>query len=284
MTKLTLALIISLSISVESLAQIDDKSEDNYPPVVIKNSESHSLSSAYIDQEYQIYIHLPSNYKSSDTTYPVLYLVDTDIAFGFTADANRILAIAGEAPELIIVGISYGAYYGQKGNNRRRDYSPTEDPDYPNSGGAKKFLSFIQYELIPFVESNYSVNPSDRTISGASIGGLFALYVLFHQPGVFNRYIIGSPSLWWDSGVIFEYEKKYSEERSDLNAILFLSVGGKEDVEKMVLPWQKLTEVLKQRNYNGLKLTTLKFSETLHSSACLLSLVTGIRAVYSEEK
>jgi len=45
--------------------------------------------------------------------------------------------------------------------------------------------------------------------------------VLFQHPDIFNRYKISSPSLWWDNGVTFEFEKKYSEKHSDLPARVF---------------------------------------------------------------
>jgi predicted alpha/beta superfamily hydrolase len=41
---------------------------------------------------------------------------------------------------------------------------------------------------------------ANRTIIGQSLGGLLATQVLFSKPALFNRYIIISPSLWWNNG------------------------------------------------------------------------------------
>ena len=148
------------------------------------------------------------------------------------------------------------------------------------SGAAENFFGFIRDELIPVIDSKYRTNPSDRTLSGASLSGLFSLYVLFEHPGTFNRYKISSPSLWWDDGAIFENEKSYSEKYSDLPARVFLSVG---DDEPTTESWKKLVKVLEDRNYKSLKLTTMIFDDALHLTACLLAAVRGIKSVFSDE-
>jgi len=161
-----------------------------------------------------------------------------------------------------------------------RDYTPTVVEEYDTSGAAENFFGFIRDELIPVIDSKYRTDPSDRTLSGASLSGLFSLYVLFEHPGIFNRYKISSPSLWWDDGVILEYEKKYSEEYSDLPANVFLSVG---DVERTVVSWKKLVKVLEDRNYNSLKLTTMIFDDAPHLTACILAGVRGIKTVFADD-
>ena len=249
-------------------------------PVTIANSEQFTLYSSNIQQDYKIYIHLPESYSRSDTSYPVFYELDADICFGISSEVSRLLSRRKEMPEVILVGIAYGAYSGQEGNNRGRDYSPTAIAGSPTSGGAENFLRFIRDELIPLIDSKYRTNPIDRTLSGASFGGLFSLYVLFEHPGIFNRYKISSPNLRWDNGVIFEYEKKYSEKHSDLPANVFLSVG---DVEQRIKAWNKLVQTLENRNYKNLKLTTMIYDDAPHGTACILAGVRGIKAVFSDD-
>ncbi|MEJ7682540.1 MAG: alpha/beta hydrolase-fold protein [Segetibacter sp.] len=59
----------------------------------------------------------------------------------------------------------------------------------------------------PFIEKNYKTN-SSKTIIGQSLGGLLATEILLTKPSLFNKYIIVSPSLWWDNGSLL---KKSSE-------------------------------------------------------------------------
>ncbi len=273
-------LYVFLFLACQSDEQSNVSSVITNPPVTIANSEQFTLFSTNTQQDYKIYIHLPSSYSRSDTTYPVIYGLDADIGFGMTSEMSTLLPVRKEMPEVIIVGIAYGAYPGQEGNNRMRDFTPTADAKYPTSGDAEKFFRFIRDELIPVIDSKYRTNPSDRTLSGASLSGLFSLYVLFEHPGIFSRYRISSPSLWWDNDVTFEIEKKYSENHSDLLARVFLSVG---DVERTVESWKKLVQVLEDRNYKSLKLTTMIFDDAPHLTACILAVVRGMKAVFSDD-
>ena len=54
-------------------------------------------------------------------------------------------------------------------------------------------------ELQPFIEKKYRGSGS-RTLIGESLGGLLATEILFKQPSLFDKYIIISPSVWWDNG------------------------------------------------------------------------------------
>lgn len=273
-------LVSIIHLSSQSGAQVKEMAGEYKSPVGIANSEHFSLFSSNVQQEYQIYIHLPSSYSRSDTTYPVVYGLDADIGFGMISEMSTLLAFRNEMPEVIIVGIAYGAYPGQEGNNRVRDFTPTAVEEYNSSGGAEKFFRFIRDELIPVIDSVYRTNPNDRIISGYSLSGLFSLYVLFQHPGIFNRYQSSSPSLWWDNGVIFEYEKQYSEKYSELASRVFLSVG---DSEGTLESWEKMVQVLKDRNYKKLKLTTMIFDNAPHITACILAGVRGIKSVFIED-
>ena len=82
-------------------------------------------------------------------------------------------------------------------------------PGAKKNGGAANFLRFIREELQPFIDKEYPTIPSDRGYFGDSLGGLFGLYALFNEPETFNRYIIGSPSIWWDEKAIVKQAEKF---------------------------------------------------------------------------
>lgn len=86
-------------------------------------------------------------------------------------------------PEMIVVGIM--------SKDRGCDLTPTHsilgrdgtvDPDFENSGGGEKFTSFIQKELMPYMESHYNTQPY-RMFVGHSLGGLCVLNSLVDHPG-----------------------------------------------------------------------------------------------------
>jgi predicted alpha/beta superfamily hydrolase len=236
-------------------------------------STKHIISKAVSDSFY-ILVSVPDGYYTSDKKYPVL--LDGDIAFGMAASIARYLQIGENIPELIIVGIGYGSIDKSAGEKRRRDYRPVE------SGGAENFLLFIKDELIPYIDSNYRTIPNERTINGYSIGGLFALYALFTQPDIFNRYIVGSPSLLWDNSSIFSYEENSSEKIADKQINIFISVGSEESDEKYFDPTDKMVTQLQERNYSALKLEAKVFSGSKHLVGPPESLAHGLISVFGK--
>jgi len=172
-------LVIFVLFSIQSKGQHKKNPVKANPLVTIDNSEQFTLYSSNTQQDYKIYIHLPANYTVLDTSYPVIYQLDADIGFDSGAETCKLLSFRKEMPEVILVGIAYGAYPRQEGNNRGRDFSPTAVAESPASGGAGNFFKFIRDELIPVIDSNYRTNPIDKTLTGASFGGLFSSVCTF---------------------------------------------------------------------------------------------------------
>lgn len=263
-----------------------------FPCVALPNTEVRTLKSTVADQVYQLYIGLPYNYATVQKALPVLYLLDANIGFG-VLEFLRMLQHVHEVPDFLLVGIGYPVYHFMETLElRQRDYTPTVDQKMaaqtastqPGSepyemGGAATFLQFFQAELLPFMMTNYRIDATDRGIVGVSLGGLFALYTLFHQPDLFSRYIIISPSLWWDNQVVFAYEDKLATTRNELKARVFMSAGSleSEDIKDNVI---RLAERLCQRNYDGFQLKVQILEGETHVSGVSSAICKGVRAVY----
>ena len=56
-------------------------------------------------------------------------------------------------------------------------------------------------------------------------GGLFCAYAAFTDATLFNRYVMVSPSLWWDDGVCFRYEEAHWRRSHSLPLHLFVTAG-----------------------------------------------------------
>jgi hypothetical protein len=248
------------------------------------NSKQYSLYNAteeYIFSEsvadtFHVMFSVPDGYYSGDKRYPVLYVLDGDVAFGMAVSIARYLQIGENIPELIVVGIGYGALDKSAGEKRRRDYRPTQ------AGDAENFLNFLKDELIPFIDTNYRTVPEDRTINGYSIGGLFGLYTLFTKPETFNRYIIGSPSLTWDNYSIFNYEENSPDKIGEMKLSIFISVGSEESDEKYFDPTDKLVIQIQERNYSGLRLEAKVFDGSSHLMGPPESLTHGLISVFGK--
>jgi predicted alpha/beta superfamily hydrolase len=255
-----------------------------------------------------MFVSLPETYTKTDKSYPVLYIVDANFAIGSATEIVR-LGSQGEyeLPEMIIVGIGYALKeLNEVTALRYRDLTPTdigpdayeanrraelEKPPYLGSGQAGKLLGFIREELMPVINAEYRTKPADSTLWGDSLGGLFGLYALFHHPESFQRYVIGSPSIWWDHEVTFQYEEDYAKSHTDLKARVFMMVGGEEEPEHipalaafgMVRNVLRLDGLLKSRSYPSLELTTYIFEGETHSSVFTMGIARGLRAVYRDE-
>lgn len=248
------------------------------------NTQIKKFHSSIIDDDFNIYISLPDDYDKSDKKYPVLYLLDGDIAYGLATSIARYLQFGNNIPELIIVGIGYGALNRSKGNMRSRDYTISPRKGRPGTGGAPKFREFIKEELFPYINNAYRTDPDDNILSSYSLGGLFAIYTLFTKPEMFNKYIIGSPYLMWDNLRIFDVQEKAFENYDDINARVFISVGSEEDEENYFNPIDEMVTRITDKGYKNLKLDTKVFDGGTHLLGPPEALSYGLVSVFSKEK
>ena len=261
-------------------------------PVPIANSELRTLTAINIPgQVYQLRVFLPERYcDSGTTTYPVLYLLDGDYCFAMATDILRYLVYGGEVPELILVGIAYDSVgMASEGgiNMRVRDLTPSPAENRPGSGGAEGFRRVLQEEIFPFIESNYRAAPGDRAVWGHSLGGLFGLYVLFHSPELFQRYIIISPALRYGKPDAFDLEEAFAQTHNDLpstqlrtgQAKLFLTVA---EFEYYYPPFPKFVRTLQSRQYQNLEMQAQVMTGATHFSVVAEGLARGLKAVFGK--
>ena len=247
-----------------------------------------SLHSTIVGDDYKISISLPSGYNTSHSSYSVLYVTDANSNFAVAAQWTRRMTQNGKLPPMIVVGIGYRTDSLAR-TLRLRDMTPDHDPSLRRShaGRSSYLLRFIKEELMPFVRQHYRTSP-DAAYAGMAIGGVFGLYVLFHEPETFQRYLIASPSIWYDSTVLFKYEHEYARTHHDLPARVYLSAGGREETEagftRMATNVKKLDELLANRHYPGLRLTTQVLEGETHSSVFPAALNQGLRELYSRER
>ena len=166
-------------------------------------------------------IYLPEGYNPTDTVhYPVIYLLDGSADEDFIHIVGLVqfnsFEWVNQISKSIVVGIATV--------DRRRDFTfPTtvaEDKNAnPTAGHSDRFISFIENELQPFIQGKYKTG-SSKTIIGQSLGGLLATEILFKKPELFNKYIIVSPSLWWDNGSLLN-QSIANFERTDI----YIGVG-----------------------------------------------------------
>ena len=123
----------------------------------------------------------------------------------------------------------------------------------------------------------------DRAWFGHSFGGLFGTYALFNNEGLFLRFVIGSPSLWWNNHAILSVEESFAASKKVLPARVFFSVGLLEQPPPypMVADLRAFIDRLERRSYKGLKFQAHFFDDENHVSVIPATISKGLRFVYS---
>jgi uncharacterized protein len=240
------------------------QSPATYPSVPILGSELRALKSSQTGRDYDLYIKVPGDYATSkDKKYPVLYVLDGQWDFKLLDSVYGGLFYDKFVPAMIIVAVTYSGANADYGALRAMDYTPTPVSQVNGSGGGPKFLSFLKSELIPFIETNYRADPSHRVLLGSSYGGLFTLYAMFADPGLFGGYISASPAVPYNDRFSFKQEAEYFGKRKDLPVRLYLAVGEREPLAQ---PVKEFIQVVSGRNYKGLKMQTAIIAGERHAS------------------
>lgn len=224
MKNLSIVLLLIFSTSL-ILAQKNNALElEVVKPFVL--GEIVDIQSKTLDEKRSLNIYLPEGYNKSDTIkYPVIYLLDGSADEDFIHIVGLVqfnsFEWINQIPKSIVVGIS--------SVDRRRDFTfPTtiqEDKRrFPTTGGSDKFISFIQNELQPFIDAKFKTT-KDRTIIGQSLGGLLATEILLKRPMLFYKYIIVSPSLWWNNGSLLNQNSGIFSDNFIQSTEIYIGVG-----------------------------------------------------------
>ena len=249
-----------------------------FPPVTIPNTEVRSLRSTTTGRAYDLYVYLPSRFVSG-AKYPVLYLLDGQWV-KLLASIQGGLLYDKFVPDVMVVGITYSGPNANYDSLRAVDYTPKAAPSNPGSGQAAKFLTFLESELIPFIETNYPGDPTRRALMGASLGGLFTLYAMFTKPELFAGYAAGSPAVTYANRGAFDDEAAYAVAHNALPAKLYVAVG---DQESLFAPVQALVRTLRARGYEGLTLENRVIAGERHSGNKPEAFNRGVRFLFHQQ-
>ncbi|MCS3530854.1 alpha/beta hydrolase [Chryseobacterium sp. JUb7] len=213
----------------------------NVKPLTI--GEIRTIKSKILNEDRILNIYLPQNFDKTKS-YPIIYLLDGSMnedfihVTGLVQFFNQMYSM----PETIVVGIA--------NIDRKRDFTFHTDlkdlqKDYPTTGHSDKFISFLEKELKPYIESQFKT--TDKYLFGQSLGGLLATEILLKKPEMFNNYFIISPSLWWDDESLLKQASQLLTKIPDTKKFIYVSVG-KGEHPVMVKDAEDLFDVLKKSN------------------------------------
>jgi predicted alpha/beta superfamily hydrolase len=282
------------------------------PPV-----ETHLIRSNHVRQTFKVQVMQPMRKRGETVRFPVIYATDGNFAFDVLKGlSHSIQSFEHDAPRFILVGIGYpGDSPFAATLLRARDMTfpgypelnleppPVEGTLQVEKGsrkffGAEDFQRFIEDELFPLIDKHYETIPNDRTYYGHSLGGGFGLFTLFSKSHLFRNYLVSSPGLIYHGesqpGIRYdnhdfalEYARRQIASKRPLNNIkLYMSVGGEEEFEPPLAPWQltnsfyRMASLLKAAAIPGLQLTTEVFPQETHMTVWPRAFIRGVQTVF----
>lgn len=257
MIKLFIILILTLSTRPIFGQASESKQITAGKPFVLGVIEE--LESKELAEKRILNIYLPEGYNRDDTTkYPVIYLLDGSADEDFIHITGLVQFNSFEwinrVPKSIVVGIAT--------IDRKRDFTfstsiQKDKITYPTTGHSDKFITFIEDELQPFIDTKYNTNKI-QTIIGQSLGGLLATEILLKKPMLFDKYIIVSPSLWWDNGSLLKQSSILLQKNFNHPTYIYIGVG-KEGLSPGEIPRNMEADaILLSQKIKGSKSKTVK--------------------------
>jgi predicted alpha/beta superfamily hydrolase len=247
------------------------------PPPITRTQPAFRSRSPETGTSYAIYLDVPDAQKNPEA-WPVIFVMDGDYFFDPAAEAARELAAAGHIPPALVVGVGYGVGFGQAGNHRSRDYTPTFSALDKQSGGAAVFLKYLTDTLWPELARRHPLREDARVLAGHSLGSLFALFAAFQRRPFFPKILASAPSIWWDERSLLTRADRLRDVQATLPVTLYLAVGT-DDTPSMTGDLALLEQQLALRPFEDLRIISEKFPGRDHYNVVGDTLRSGLRAL-----
>ncbi len=176
-------------------------------------------------------VYLPPSYRTSDTRYPVLYMLDgqnvfdvktSTVAQEWRAD-EAAEALAARGLEVIIVALPHG------GAERAHEYVAFPTPFNGFKPKGDKHAAFVAKTVKALIDKRYRTlrDAAHTGIAGSSFGGVASLYTALSHPEVFGFVGSFSPALWVADQSLFSFAHQHPAPRT-LRA--YVDMGDREGI------------------------------------------------------
>ena len=266
--------------------------------VVIGNTDS--IYSHVLKERREFWVHLPPSASNLHTKkkYPVIYLLDGDKNFtGVVGMIDLLSTVNGNSffPEMIVVGIL--------NSDRFRDLTPSHEVSGlwvdsaagKRSGGGNAFMSFIEKELMPHIDSLYPAGKY-RMMIGHSLGGLMAINTMIYHRELFNSYVAIEPSMWWDNQQLLHESEQTLKTGSYAGTAVFLAMAHtqlpgidttmlqRDTTEGTIHPRGilQLSRYIMGNSQNGLEKEFKYYDEETHASSPLIATYDALHFIFKD--
>jgi predicted alpha/beta superfamily hydrolase len=235
-----------------------------------------AVASKYPSVERMLTVSVPANYNQrSEQRYPVLFHIADD-ADHIEQIRSVVTELSGknQIPEMIVVSLHH---YGEDG-----DIYPLEDSsDNNEERRPEQFLSYIEQEVMPLIETKYRVS-TDRIATGWSRFGILPTFALGHKPALFSGIIVRS------SAGVGGYDSMLSDNienmltiNPDTSAIFHFSIG--DDETQRTEPFNHLKGVIEQSAPTSMHWQAEVIEDAGHSDTFAKGLARGLIFYFSKK-
>lgn len=261
----------------------EDKKQKEEEDIEQETLATSRLYSQFVQDSFSIFVHVPPQYKQSNRKYPTVYVLDANVYYDPLS--NVLISVKGNKvpPEVILIGIGYKDFFTMN-LLRDRDYtypSALASDSFLISGGAENFLSFIEKELIPYIDKSYRTNQQNRALMGHSLGGYFTLFALHHelqnQSHFFKNYVAASPSLeYCDSYIMKQFEQLSAIIPNKGKRNLLLTTEGQDEGKVYETNIRQFTQFLTYLNRKDIELKSQIYTKFEHMETAIPSFEQGL--------
>lgn len=257
------------------------------------DTEVFDLTARDDGQVYRIFVSRPSQ-PAPAGGFPVLYVLDANALFPGFAGERRIEEfgkLAGGAA--IVVGIGYPTDQAYDMQRRLYDLTPAWPAKMPASqaalagmkaGGNEHFADFLLGQVSTEIARRYSVAPGRQSLFGHSLGGLFALHMLYTRPTAFEAIVAASPSQWWNDQALLAEERAFTARLAQGKltspvARLLLLTGEQDDAATITWDAEALARRLEPLSAHGLRTRFVRLEGEKHVTVPYRAITPTLRFV-----
>lgn len=276
---------------IVNLSWMEFNEREVLPPI----AETFDIASTNTGKSYEIVVQLPGDYKQNTATYPVIYVVAPS---PFLEGHETILAPLlrrSQIPDLIVVSISLSQGPGGgsarpfgRGRGAAAIASWSDDltlgvQSYVNSrsvgGKATAFVSFLEQELIPKIETQYRTTPGDRCLAGHGVGAVFTIETALTHPELFSKYMALAPTAQWADYNPVRLANEKMRMEFDPSIRLYIAAGG-DDTTTYIIGFDRLKKALDSRERVNFKVQTELLAGRDHDAVIVPGAQQGLLYLY----
>jgi hypothetical protein len=224
-----------------------------FKDTVLDGTERTRLRAEANGCDYDVWVALPPSYaSSSDRRYPMLLVLDACLHFPQAATTAAYHALERTCEEIIVVGVctagpmsehhfgrsidyappgigadlresyttAFKAYFAGQGMDETR-WEATKDRLFT---GGDAFRSFVDGQLVPWIQEHYRTDANALGLAGHSLGGAYASYALL-KGSAFTRFLIGSYGVMWYGDTLPELEADFAAQDDDRRLTVYEAHG-----------------------------------------------------------